>query len=186
MNNAKKKSNGHNPVTLFFEVAKGVFHEMENRDASGWNYMLDSEFPELMSIAQVTVPSPYPALMCAPHFAIKDKQIFEELLKRNKGTQKEYLLKEVVLKNAPTIIVYEKELSNKFSEWQQEGMDTSSIMIMTVYFFLHEMYHIIGLGEKDASAKASNAIYKIFSELVSIPEHEIDRWDLEKKLNKKA
>jgi len=179
-----KLKGNNNVVSLYFEIAKRVFSEVEKIDTSTYNYVFDSEYPDLMSIAKVEVPSPHPAIMCAPKFRIKDKALFEKLLRKYRGTPKEQMLKDMVSKRIPTVVVFGKELTKQFIEWKSKGMTASDITIMTVYFFLHEMYHIEGFGEKDSSVKASIAVQKIFGQRVSIPEHEIERWKFEEKQRK--
>lgn len=180
-----KQKGDENPVTLFFEIAKRIFSKIEKVDTSSWDYVFDTDVPDLISDMKIVVPSPHPPVMCHIKFAIKDKAKFEELIEKYKGTEKEQMLKEMVSTSIPTVVVFRKELGRLFLQWSSEGKSSSNTMITTVFFFLHEMYHIIGFGEKDSSVKASIAIHQFFGMLVVIPEHEIQRWKLEEELKKK-
>jgi len=174
----------NNVVSLCFEIARRVFSEVEKTDTTTYNYVLDSEYPDLMSTAKVGVPSPYPPIMCTFKYRIKDKLLFEKLLRKYEGTPKGQMLKDMVSKHTPTVMVFQKELAKQFIEWKSKGMTASDITIMTVYFFLHEMYHILGFGEKDSSTKASLAIYEVFHQNIGFPEHEIERWKYEEERKK--
>lgn len=178
----KKKSN--NSISLFFEIARRVLSEIEKVDTSTWSYVFDNDVPHLMSDVQPSVPSPYAPVMCHIRFKIKDKLKFKQLLKKYKGTEEERLLKEMVSTNMPVVVVYRKEWSRLVFQWKSEDKSSSDIMMLTVYFFLHEMYHILGFGEKDSTTKASVAMYRVFGQNVGIPEHEIERWKYEEKLKK--
>ena len=188
LDDAKKSctlKGNNNVISLFFEVARRVFSEVEKTDTTTYNYVLDSEYPDLMPKAKVEVPSPHPPIMCVFRYKIKDKALFEKVLRKYEGTSKEQILKDMVSKRTPTIMVFQKELAREFIEWKSKGMTSSDILMLTVFFFLHEMYHIIGFGERDSDVKASIAVQKIFGQMVSIPEHEIDRWKYEEEHKKK-
>lgn len=176
-----KRKNDNNPISLFFEISRRVLSEIEKVDTSTWTYVFDDDIPNIMSSVQPSVPSPYPPIMCHIRFKIKDKVKFEQLLKKTKGTEDEQLLKEMVSTNMPVVVVHKKEWSRLALQWKSEGKSSSDVMMLNVYFFLHEMYHILGFGEKDSTTKASIAMYKIFGQNVGIPEHEIERWRLEEK-----
>jgi len=177
----KKKANA---ITLFFEIARRVFSEVEKVDTSSWDYVFDYEIPNIMADIHVSVPSPYPPVMCHIKFRIKDKGKFDELIKKYGGTKQEAMLKEMVSTNKPIVVVHEKEWSRLYFQWKSEGKSFSDILMLTVYFFLHEMYHIIGFGEKDSTTKACIAMFQIFGTNVGIPEHEIERSKYEEKLKK--
>ncbi|HML02982.1 MAG TPA: hypothetical protein VK487_06375 [Candidatus Bathyarchaeia archaeon] len=174
-----KSKGADDGLSFDFEVAKRVFSEIEKIDTSDYNYILDSEYPDLMSRATVSVPSPYSPIMCTFRYKIRDKKLFEKVLKKYEGTPKEQVLKGMVSDHTKTIMVFQSEYVRSLLEWKSKGMTNSDIMVITTFFFLHEMYHIIGYGERDSDIKASNAIFKIFGQLVSIPEHEITRWKYE-------
>lgn len=175
-----KKRNDNNPISLFFEIARRVISEIEKVDTSSWDYVLGKDVPASMTF-KPSVPSPFPPVMFHPRFVIKDKKKFEELIEKYKGTEKEHQLKALVSTTPTTVIVCGKEWSRLSFQWKSEGKSSSDIMMLTVYFFLHEMYHILGFGEKDSTTKASIAIYRIFGQNVGIPEHEIERWRYEEK-----
>jgi hypothetical protein len=178
-----KKKNDNSPMSLFFEMARRILSETEKVDTSSWDYIFDNDVPNSMTFVP-SVPSPYPPVMYHPRFKIKDKEKFEQLIRKYKGTEKEQLLKAMVSTNITTVVVCGKEWGRLALQWKSEGKSSSDIMMLSVYFFLHEMYHILGFGEKDSTTKASVAMYRIFGQNVSIPEHEIDRWKYEEKLKK--
>lgn len=180
-----KARNDNSPISLFFEIAKRVLSEIEKTDTSTWAYLFDDDIPEIMQNVQPAVPSPYPPIMCHIKFKVKDKAKFEQLLKKHKGTEVEQALKKMVSTNMPLVVVYKREWARHVLEMNAEGKPSTDIMMLDVYFFLHEMYHILAFGEKDSTTKASIAMYKIFGQKVGIPEHEIDRWKYEEKLKKK-
>jgi hypothetical protein len=184
--NSCKKKNDNSPISLFFVIAKRVLSEIEKIDTSGWTYLFDNNIPEIMQNVQPGVPSPYPPIMCHIKFKVKDKAKFEQLLKKHRGTEVEQVLKSMVSTNMPLVVVYKREWARHVLEMKAEGKPSTDIMILDVYFFLHEMYHILGFGEKDSTTKASIAMYKIFGQKVGIPEHEIDRWKYEEEHNKKT
>ena len=175
-----KKKNDNNPISLFFEIARRIFSEIAHVDTSSWDYMFDNDVPDSMTIVP-SVPSPYPPIMYHPRFVIKDKEKFEQLVEECKGTEDEQLLKAMVSTNPTTVVVCGKEWGRQSLQWKSEGKSFADIMMLTVYFFLHEMYHILGFGEKDSTTKASIAMYRLFGQHVGIPEHEIERWRLEEK-----
>jgi hypothetical protein len=84
----------------------------------------------------------------------------------------------------PTVVVYGKEWAD-YAFNGDEGKSSTDILMLTVFFFLHEMYHIIGFGEKDSTTKAAVAMYQIFEQNVGIPEHEVQRWKYEEELKDK-
>jgi len=178
MQGAKKASEGKDKDFLFFsfEVARRAFCEIEGVDTYSWNYVLESDYHDFIENARITVPSPYPPTMCHIKFRIKDKQKYEELLRKYRGTETEILLKEMVSRNIPTIVVYDKNLTKLVLQWKSEGMTKTEIIMLIVYFFLHEMYHILGFGEKDSTIKASVVMHQVFRQNIGIPEHEIQRW----------
>jgi hypothetical protein len=178
--NSWKKKADKNPITLFFEIARRVFSETEKVDTSSWNYVFDNEIPNSMTFVPI-VPTPCPPVMYHPRFVIKDKEKFEQLIEKYKGTEEEKILKAMVSTTPTTVVVCGREWGRLSLQWISEGKSSSDIMMLTVYFFLHEMYHIVGLGEKDSTTKASIAMYRIFGRNVGIPEHEIDRWKYEEK-----
>ena len=122
--------------------------------------------------------------MYHPRFVIKDKEKFGELIEKYKGTEEEQMLKAMVSTSPTTVVVCGREWGRLSLQWISEGKSSSDIMMLTVYFFLHEMYHIVGFGEKDSTTKASIAMYRVFRQNVGIPEHEIDRWKYEEKQKK--
>jgi hypothetical protein len=173
-----------NPISLFFEIARRIISEIEHVNTSSWDYMFDNDVPNSMTIVP-SVPSPYPPIMYHPRFVIKDKEKFEQLVEECKGTEDEQLLKAMVSTNPTTVVVCGKKWGRQSLQWKSEGKSSADIMMLTVYFFLHEMYHILGFGEKDSTTKASVAMYRIFGQNVGIPEHEIDRWKYEEELKKR-
>ena len=182
-NRAYEKKKG-NALFLFFDIARKAFSEVENIDTSLWNYVFDHEYPKLVAQARMRVPSPHPPMMCHIKFEIKDKKVFDKLCEKYKGTEKEAMLKAMVSQNIPTIVVYGKNWANQVLQWKSEGMTSTDIEMLTVFFFLHEMYHIMGFGEKDATTKASVIMNEVFGQNIGIPEHEIERWKYEEKLRK--
>jgi len=177
----KKKARA---MALCFEIARRIFSEVEKVDTSSWDYVFDYEIPNIMADVRVRVPSPYPPVMCHIKFRVKDKVKFDKLIKKYKGTGQEAILKEMVSTNIPIVVVHGKEWSRLYFQWKSEGKSSSDILMLTVFFFLHEMYHIMSFGEKDSTTKASIAMYQIFGTNVGIPEHEIKRWKYEEKLEK--
>jgi len=186
LNEAKEayERKGRNALSLFFEMARRAFAETEKVDTSSWSYIFDYEIPEMISQVRVRVPSKYPPIMCHIKFRVKDKKLFDDLCKKYRGTEKETVLKAMVTMNIPVVVVYGKNWGKQVLEWKAEGLSSTSIQMLTVYFFLHEMYHILGFGEKDASTKASKIMSRIFGQRILIPEHEIERWRYEEDLKK--
>jgi hypothetical protein len=186
LNEAKEayERKGRNALFLFFEIARRAFAETEKVDTSSWSYIFDYEIPEIISQVRVRVPSKYPPIMCHIKFKVKDKRLFDKLCKKYKGTEKETILKTMVTKNIPVIVVHGKNWGKQVLEWKAEGLSSADIQMLTVFFFLHEMYHILGFGEKDATTKASKIMSQMFGQRMLIPEHEIERWRFEEKLKK--
>lgn len=180
-----KLKGNNNVLSLHFEISRRILSEVEKIDTSSWVYLFDYDIPHIMSNVQPSVPSPYPPVMCHIRFKIKDKEKFEQLLaKHEEVTEEMQLLKEIVSTNMPVVVVYGKEWSRLVLQWKSEGKPSSDFMMLTVYFFLHEMYHILGFGEKNSTTKASVAMYRIFGQMVGIPEHEIERWKYEEEHEK--
>jgi len=186
LNDVKKafENRKGNALFLSFEMARRAFTETEKVDTSLWNHCFDYEIPEITSQVHVRVPSKYPPIMCHIKFKVKDKKLFDELCKKYQGTEKETILKEMVSHNIPVIVVFRKNWANQVLQWKSEGMSSADIEMLTVYFFLHEMYHVLGFGEKDSTIKASMIMSQIFGQTVGIPEHEIERWKYEEKLKR--
>lgn len=180
-----KKINDNNPISLFFEIARRVISEIEKVDTSSWRYVFDYEIPNLMTTIEPRVPSPYPPIMCHIYeIKVKDKETLEQLIKEHRITKKEQMVLTMVLTNKPIIVVYGREWSGQCLQWKSEGKSSTDTMMLTAYFFVHEMYHILGFGEKDSTIKGSMAMYRIFGQNLGIPEHEIERWKYEEKLKK--
>lgn len=168
-------SKGHHPLSLWFEVAKRVFSEIEGADTSDYAYIYNHQVKEFLEETIPTTHSPYPPIMIHVKGVIKDQKMYNQLLKKYKGTKKETILKEMI-KAIPVVIVCKDNYANYVLEWRREGRTVSDIMFLTVFFYLHEMYHIIGYGERDADIKAANAILEIFGIRIGIPDYEIERW----------
>jgi DNA polymerase III delta prime subunit len=187
LNSAKKafeKKKG-NALFLSFEMARRAFSEVEKVDTSSWDYVFDYQVPNVLSKARTTVPTAYPPTMCHLRYEVKDKQLFEEFCRKNPESREEAIIKEMMLHNKPIIVVYRKNWANLVLQWKSEGMSSTDVEMLTVYFFLHEMYHILGFGEKDATIKACIIMSEIFAHPIGIPEHEIKRWEYEEKLKKR-
>lgn len=182
---AWKKKNDNNSISLYFEVARRVIFEIEKTDTSSWDYVLDKDIPHLVSNLTSSVPSPYPPIMCHITYKIKDKEKFDQLAEEYEGTKEGQLLREMVSTTIPVVVVFGKEWSRQCLQWQSEGRQSADIMMLNVYFFVHEMYHILGLGEKDSTIKGALAMYRIFGQNLVIPAYEIERWKYEEKLKKK-
>lgn len=167
------------PLSMYFIIARLVISKLEGVDTSNWSYVFDYEYPEFIAHAKPTTKIHSAPTMCVIKFAIKDAAIFEELIERSKGTEKEKVLKEMVTTTTPTVMVYYEEWKRlRAQEWKNDDTQT---LFMTVYMFLHEMYHILGYGEWDAGRKSTIAMYRVFSLLVGIPEQELERWKTDKR-----
>ena len=173
-------SEGHDPLSLWFELAKRVFSEIEGIDTSDYTYVYDYQVKKLLERAIHTTHAPYPPTMMHLKAVVKDQKIYNQLLKKYKGTKKEKTLK-AMIKGIPVVIVCKENYANLVLEWRGKGWSVSEIMYLTVFFYLHEMYHINGYGERDADVKAANAILEIFGRRVGVPDYEIERWQEHKR-----
>lgn len=106
---------------------------------------------------------------------VKNQKLYHQWLKKHKGTKEEKTLK-AMIKGIPVVIVCKENYDNLVLEWRRGGKTVSDMMILTVFFYLHEMYHINGYGERDADVKAANSILEIFGNRIAIPDYEIERW----------
>jgi len=166
---------GHDPLSLWFEVAKRIFSETQNIDTANYSYVYDYQVKDLLDAAIPTTRPPHPPIMMHLSGVIKDQKIYAQLLEKYRGTEKEKTLRDIV-KGIPVVIVCRDNYSNLVAEWRREGKTTSDMMLLTIFFYLHEMCHINGCGEKDADVKAANAIFEVFGMRIAIPDYEIERW----------
>lgn len=177
-------SKGRNPLSLWFEVAKNVFSEIENVETTNYAYVYDWQLKEFLEEAIPTSHAPHPPTMLHLRGVVKDKKMYDEFLKKYKGTEKEKNLK-AIIEGFPVIIVCKENYKNLVSEWRREGKTVSDMMVLTVFFYLHEMYHINGYGEEDADVKAANSILQIFGHRIAMPDYEIERWEEYKEIRRK-
>lgn len=186
LNESKKAdpSEGHDPLSLWFEVAKRVFSEIEGIDTSNYTYAYDYQVKKLLERATPTTHAPYPPTMMHVKAVVKDQKIYDQLLEKYKGTKTEKALK-ALIKGIPVVIVCKENYANLVSEWRGKEWSVSEIMFLTVFFYLHEMYHINWYGERDADVKAANAILEIFGRRVVVPDYEIERWQEHKRFMRK-
>lgn len=174
----KEWNNNPRPLSIYFEIAKIIMFKVEGSDTTSWDYILDSEYPEMMAELIPKSSSKISPVMCHIRFEVKDKTKFDGLIEKYHDTEKEYIIRKMVSTSIPLIVVFLEEwVRLKQTEW----ITPSNIMIMSVYFFLHEMYHILGYGEWDAGRKSTVAVHRIFGMLLSIPETEIERWKSDKR-----
>lgn len=178
----KKKGNA---LFLSFEMARRAISEVEKVRTSSWEYVFDYQVPNILSVARTSVPIQHPPTMCHLGYKIKNKQLFEEFRRKKLGTAEEQrIARENVPKNIPVIVVYGKNWANLVMQWKSQGKSSTEIEMLTVFLFLHEMYHILGFGERDATIKSCLIMSEIFVHPIVIPEHEIKRWRYEEKLKK--
>lgn len=174
----KEWNNNRRPLSIYFEIAKIIMSKVEGSDTTSWDYILDCEYPEMIAELIPKLSSEIPPVMCHIRFEVKDKTKFDELIEKYRSTEEEHIIRKMVSTSIPIIVVFLEEWARlKQTEWKTP----SNIMIMSVYFFLHEMYHILGYGEWDAGRKSTVAVHRIFGMLLSIPESEIERWKRDKK-----
>jgi len=166
---------GKDPVSLFFEVAKRVYSEVEKTDTSNYSFIYDDEMKEFAESATPTTRSSHPPIMIHPRWVVRNQKMYDQLLKKYKGTEKETILR-AMIRGVPVVIVCKDNYRNYLSGWLKEGRKASEVMLLTVFFFLHEMYHINGYGERDADVKGANATLEVFGQRVGIPDYEIERW----------
>jgi hypothetical protein len=166
---------GKDPISLFFEIAKRVYSDVEKTDTSTYSFTYDYEVKEFIAQAKPTTQTPYPPIMMHPKWTVKDQKIYEQLLGKYKGTEKEMILRSMI-NGVPVVIVCKDNYRQYLLERLKEGKTKGDIMLLTVFFFLHEMYHIRGYGERDADTKAANAMLEVFGQRVAIPDYEIERW----------
>lgn len=168
-------SKGRDPLSLWFEVAKKVFSEIEKVDATNYTYVYDWQIKKFLEEAIPTSHAPHPPTMLHLKGVVKNQKLYHQWLKKHKGTKEEKTLK-AMIKGIPVVIVCKENYDNLVLEWRRGGKTVSDMMILTVFFYLHEMYHINGYGERDADVKAANSILEIFGNRIAIPDYEIERW----------
>ena len=186
LNTAKDsdKSKGCDPLSLFFEIAKLIFSEIEQIDTSKYTFVYASQLKGLIETAiPTTITAPYPPTMMHLKTVVKDPKIYAQVLEKYKGTEIEKIIKEEV-KGVPRVIVFKRNYANLVLEKLSNGAKSSDIMVLTVFFYLHEMYHINGCDEKDSDVKAANAILEIFGIRIVIPDYELERWKEHKRFRK--
>lgn len=159
-----------------FDVAKRIFSLIENVDPSEFPMIYDYEIKEFLELTISTTHAPYPPLMMHIKGVIRDETLYKELLKEYKGTKDEETVKGLVGSRKEVIICYDDYIE-WMSDCRAQGMAWSDIMFLTVYFFLHEFYHIIGEGKRMACTKASIAYLKGLGHRLIIPDYELERWN---------
>jgi len=186
LNESKRSdlSEGRDPLCLWFEVAKGVFSGIEKIDTTNYTYAYDWQMKDILGDAIPTSHAPHPPTMIHLRGVIGNKQVYDEFLKKHRGTEIEKCLK-AMIKGFPVVIVCKENYHNLTSEWRKKGITVSDMMILTVFFYLHEMYHINGYGEREADVKAANSILGIFGHRIAIPDYEIERWKEYKEIKRR-
>jgi len=186
LNESKKKYHRNDKLILntSFDIAKRIFSLVENIDTSIFSIIYDYEIKEFLEQTISTTHPPHPPLMIHITGVIKDETIYNELLKKYKGTKDEKIVKGLVGSRKEVIICF-KNYVKWMSEYRTKGIEWSDIIFLTVYFFLHEFYHIIGEGERMAATNAAMALLKTLGTRIVIPDYEIERWNEYEKFIKK-
>jgi len=177
---ASKKKHPKNDkfiLNVSFDVAKVIFNLVENSDSSEFSIIYDYEIKEFLEQTTSTTHPPHPPLMMHITGVISNKELYNELLQKYKGTKDEEIIKGLVGSRKEVIVCYDN-----YIEWMHEyrfsrGIAWPNIIFLTVNFFLHEFYHIIGEGEKMATTKAATSMLKTLGQRIEIPDYEIKRWE---------
>ena len=167
-----------------FDMAKKIFTLVENVDSSEFSIIYDYEIKDFLNQTVFTTKPPHPPLMIHITGVIRDKEVYNELLKKYKGTKNEEIIKGLVGSRKEVIVCFDNYLK-WMSDYRAQGMAWSDIIFLTVYFFLHEFYHILGEGERMTTTKASIAYLKTLGQRLTIPDYEIERWKEDEEFRKK-